>query len=606
MQRIIFLCVGFAILSGGMVYAQSEVMEPVVVTATRTPQPISQVMASLTVITADQISATSATRLDEVLRDTVGLQIVSNGADGALATSSIRGSESAQVLILLDGVRLNSAQNGQYNLSNLPVALGDIERIEILRGPSSALYGSNALGGVIQIFTHRPESEPLTRLSWQEGRFESRNLSISTAQKLDRVRYRVGANLDRSDGDRKNSDLDQHSFNGLIGLDLGAGYDLEILANYLDKEIGVPGSTSTPSSQARQWDKNTQAALALSGPTGPLAWQVRGSYDRQRSEFKNPGGWFPSHDTHIVKTWGAELQATTENGPHSLLFGGDLYRDDLDSTANGNQDQDRWSSFGQYEIKATPWATLLIGLRYDAHSDFDNETSPRAAISFSLSETTRVRVSAAKAFRAPTLNDRYWPDTGWTKGNPDLVPETAWEYELALDQQLNEIGNLSLAIFLRDAKDLIEWAPDDSGVWTPSNVSDARIWGFEAGTNLRLHKRLTTGGNYTYLHPKNQNTDEFIAGTPRHQAHLFLDIGPIQQTRLRIDGRYMYYYPEDTRSEKSYFVMDAALSRPFMLGNRLELEAKVSLKNLFDETYEENPGYPMPPRQLFVGISAYF
>ena len=597
---------GLAVLVAGPGYAATTTLEPVVVTATRTPRPISQVAASITVITADEIAATGATRLDEVLRDTVGLQVRSHGSAGALANPSIRGSAAAQVLVLLDGVRLNSAQNGQFSLSDLPVALGEIERIEVLRGPSAALYGSNALGGVIQIITHTPETEPLTRLSWREGRFESRNLSVSTSQKLDRFRYRLGANLDRSDGFRENSDLEQHSFDGLLGFDLGAGYDLKVLANHLDKEIGVPGSTSFPSPQARQWDRNTHASLSLTGPVGPLDMVARGIYGRQRSEYKDPAGWFPSHDIHILKTLGAELQAAAQNGPHSLLFGGDVYRDEIDSTTNGKKDQDRWSAFGQYEIKATPWVTLLLGLRYDAHADFDNETSPRAAALFSLSESTRVRVSAAKAFRAPTLNDRFWPDVGYAIGNPDLVPETAWEYELALDQRLNEMGDISLALFLRDAEDLIEWAQNGSGVWTPSNVSEARIWGFEAGTNLRLHPLFATGANYTYLHPKNEKSDEFLDGKPRHQAHLYLDVGPVEGARLRLDGRYMYYYPETSREDKEHFVMDASLTRPFMLKKGLELEVEVSVKNLFDEEYEESPGYPMPPRQLFVGITAYF
>ena len=607
MKKLVILFVaGMMNLPGSQGFADIKTAETIVVTATRTPQEASQVVSSVSVIDADQIAASSATRLEEILHDVVGLQVVSNGPTGSLASPTIRGSEANQVLVLLDGVRLNSTQNGQFNLSNLPVALGDIERIEVLRGPSAALYGSNALAGVIQIFTQQPEAEPLSRISWSEGRFETRKISASTAQKLERFRYRLAAAHEQSDGYRENSDYEAQSFNGLFGVDLGADFDLELSANHLDKELGVAGSTSFPSPEARQWDKNTQAVLTFSGPAGPLNFNLKGIYDRQHSEYKDPGGWFPTHDTHLLKTLGTELQVASDEGPHRLLFGGDCYHDKIDSTANGDQEQDRWSSFAQYEIKPTSWATLLLGLRYDGHSDFDNETSPRAAARCALSDTTSLRISAAKAFRAPTLNDRFWPDTGWTKGNPNLVPETAWEYEVAVDQQLQELGDVSLALFLRDVEDLIEWADNGSGVWTPSNVSDARIWGVEVETNLRLHKLLATGANYTYLHPKNETTDQFIVGKARHQAHLFFDIGPVHDTRLRLDGRYLYYYPEATRDDASHFVLDATVSHPFLVGNSLELELELSVKNLLDEEYEESVGYPMPPRQFFAGLTAYF
>lgn len=600
------LMAGLAILAANPGYAEITTLAPVVVTATRTPKTISRVAASIAVITAEEIAATGATRLDEVLRDVVGLQIVSNGPAGAVATPSIRGSESAQVLVLLNGVRLNSPQLGLFNLSDLPVALGEIERIEVLRGPASALYGSNALGGVIQIFTRAPEADPLTFFSWSEGRFDTRSLNFSTAHKKDGVRYRLGAGLERSQGFRENSDLDQFNLEGMFGFDLGTDFDLEVSAYHLDKEIGVPGSTTFLSPLARQEDKNTLATLTLSGPVGPVALTVRGIYERSRNQYEDPDAFPPADDTHLVETFGAELQGELQNGSHSLLFGSDFYRDELDSTALGKLDENRWSLFSQYEIEATSWSTLLLGLRYDAHSDFNNELSPRAAVLFSLTETTRLRASASKAFRAPTLNDRFWPDTGWTKGNPDLDPETAWEYEMALDQGLSTWGDLSLAVFQRDAEDLITWQEVSPFVWSPVNVNKARIWGTEAEIDLRLNQLFGAGANYTYLHPKDRATDKYIAGKPKHQAHLYLEIGPVKEFRLRLDGRYVRNYSQSSQKDNNYTVVDAALTRPLTLNNSLDLKCSITVKNLFDKEYEVSSGYPMPPRELFVSITAYF
>ncbi len=605
-KTVSLLVAGFTMLAAGSGYAEISVLEPVVVTATRTAQPRSQVAASVSVITADQIAATGATRLDEVLRDTVGMQLTSSGPAGAIATPSIRGSEGAQVLVLLDGVRLNSPQNGQFNLSNLPVALSEIERIEVLRGPASAIYGSNALAGVIQIFTQTPEAEPLTSLGWSEGRFGTRDLSFSTAQKKDGVRYRFGAGLNRSQGYRENSDLAQITLDGMLGFDLGGDFDLRLSGYYLDKESGVPGSTAWPSPEARQQDENILAALALSGPTGPVKLSVRGTYERRKNHYTDPGGWAPVDDTHIVETLGGELSERWVAGQHSLLFGGDFYRDELDSTASGKQDQDRWSLFGQYEVDATSWVKLLLGLRYDAHSDFRNEWSPRAAALFSLSKTTRLRASVSRAFRAPTLNDRFWPTTSFAKGNPNLNPETAWEYELAVDQDLGQRGNFSVAVFRRDARDLIDWQADSSFVWSPVNVNEAQIWGVETEIDLQLLELLRTGANYTYLYPKDRATGEILNNKTRHQAHLYFEVGPFKEARLRLDGRYLNYYADTARDSTSHMVLDASLSRSFMFASGLVLDVRLSMKNLLDEEYEENPGYPMPPRQLFVGVTSYF
>jgi outer membrane cobalamin receptor len=601
------LAAGVAVLWGLTTYGlAADALDPVVVTATRTAKPASQASASVVTITADEIAKRGATRLEEVLRDAVGVQVVSNGPAGAVATPSIRGATGSQVLVLLDGVRLNSAQTGQFNLSELPVPLSEIERIEVLRGPASALYGTNALGGVIQIFTRTPQKQPLTQLSWSEGRFNTRDVSFSTAARRGLGRYRLSASRERSDGYRDNSDLEQTIIEGMLGFDLPCGFDLQAMGSYLDKENGVPGSIQWPSPEARQTDRNTLASASLSGPVGAVDMTVRGHYDRRRNTYRDPGAFTPADDRHLLKTLGVEAQGEYGFERHSFLFGGDFYKDKLDSTSSGDPEDERWSLFAQYELEATSWATLLAGLRYDVHSDFSNEWSPRAALMLTPTDSTRVRFSASRAFRAPTLNDRFWPDTGWTRGNPDLDPETAWEYEAAVEQQLGERTEVSLAAFRREVRDLIEWTDDGMGEWQPDNVSRARIWGIEAGGRVQLHELLAAGANYTYLHPKNRDTGDYLENKIRHQTHLFMEIGPILQTHLRLDGRHLHYYSQPTRRHNSHIVLDAALSRPFMLGDGWELEGKITAKNLLDKDYESTPGYPMPPREIFVELTAYF
>lgn len=581
-------------------------LQPVVVTATRLAQPASQVPASTTVITADEIATSGARDLGEVLRNVESLDVSSNGPRGAASFAKIRGSSAEQVLVLLDGIRLNSEQNGTFDLSSLPVSLKDIERIEVVRGPASALYGSAASGGVIQIITRKPETKPATSLYWSEGSYDTRNFGLSQSWKPGRVYYRIGASGDRSDGYRDNSDLNQETYNALVGIDLPAGYNVEATGYYLDKKNGVPGSTSWSLANAKQHDRNLFSQMKLSGPAGPLKVIARLIYDRQKSQYEDPDSFVPEDDTHTLETLGTEIQTTWEAGIQALVFGGDFYNDELDSTVNGDQEQDRWSLFTQYEIEPASWVRLLAGLRFDDHSDFRSVFSPRAGLVLFPSESTTVRFSVGKSFRAPTLNDRYWPASFWAEGNPDLDPETAWEYEIGLDQQLRDIGLIGFACFMRDAKDLIQWAEGDDFIWRPYNVNKSRTWGLEANAEFYLHQNVTWGANYTFLRPKDRDTGDYIPNIPHHQANSFITFGPFWDTTLKLAGRYVRYYDDPNRNDHSYMVFDASLSRPFMITKNLEVELLVSARNILDRDYEINNGYPMPPAEIQVGITGYF
>jgi vitamin B12 transporter len=581
-------------------------MDEVVVTATRMAEPLSRVSASVAVVTAEEIAARGATRLDEVLQDVVGLHVVSSGSAGSLSSASIRGSEASQVLVLIDGVRLNSPQNGQFDLNQLPVALNEIERIEVLRGAASALYGSNALGGVINIITRSPEEEPSTQVGWTEGRYETRIINGSTSRQVGDFRYRLGAGYQESDGYRKNSDFDQYTVNGVLGYSPAKDVNVELSAYHIDYKSSIPGSDSSPTPEAEQEDNGTVASLKVEAPVGPVKVTARGIYEHHRNDYRDPDGWDgPINETQKIDTYGAELHAVKVYEGQTFLFGGDYYRDELDSSNIGDEDQEHGSLYGQYQTDLLSKLTLLFGLRYDIHSDFDNELSPRAALHVTLSDATRLRLSASKAFRAPTLNDLYWPTDAYSKGNPNLDPETAWEYELALDQTLGDRGRVTVAGFLRDAEDLISWQPDEFYVYSPVNVSDARIWGVEVDGTFDLCSFATIGGNYTYLHPKDRDTDEYLLGKPRHETHGFVALRPFEETTLRFDGRYLRYYAEATRQDKDYFVADLTLTHSIIFGG-IVVDATVSVKNLFDKDYEANPGYPMPPREWFAGLTAFF
>ena len=248
---------------------------------------------------------------------------------------------------------------------------------------------------------------------------------------------------------------------------------------------------------------------------------------------------------------------------------------------------------------------MNLGLRYDDHSDFDSQLSPKFGLLINLSEKTNLRGSIAKAFRAPTLNDRYWPETFFAKGNRQLEPETATEYELALDHNFNRTDRISVSTFLRKVKDLIEWAPGADGKWQPTNLNKAEIYGTEISATYVPVEFVTLNSNYTYLHAINETTDEFINTKPRHRINASIDLGPWVKTRFRVQGNYVSYYKKPGRKTNSYTTVDLSLKRPFAF-KYFDLEGSLGVKNLLNRDYEVNEGYPMPGREIFATLTALF
>ena len=249
-----FFLIGWASLIGLSAAAKGAEVEvgQVVVTATRTEVEISDSPQSISVITKEEIMNGPDRTIPEVIQRAAGVQVNQTGPTGGLSTASIRGSEAQQVLIMIDGRRINDAQNGQFDLSNLPLTKDEIERIEVLRGGASALYGSDAMGGVINIITKSPTKEPSARVSSSFGRFNTQEYSLSSRWKPGPLGYSLFASWGRSDGYRPNSDYNGWTVGGELSYDLPWKGELKVSARSIQKEIGVPGTISLPDPDDRQ------------------------------------------------------------------------------------------------------------------------------------------------------------------------------------------------------------------------------------------------------------------------------------------------------------------------------------------------------------------
>ncbi len=583
----------------------------VVVTATRTEVEISDAPQSISVITKEEIRNTPDRTIPEIIQRAAGVLVTNNGPLGSITAANIRGSEAGQVLIMIDGRRINDAQNGLFDLSNLPLSKDEIERIEVLRGSASALYGADAMGGVINIITRSPSKDPSTRVSSSFGRFGTEEYSLSHRWKPGAFGYGLFATRGRSEGFRPNSDYDAWTFGGELSYDFPWKGELKASARSIQKEIGVPGPINLPSPEDRQKDNLTQLDLNYRDKIGSnVTLNFRGFQNIYRQTFTPGAQGFEGGPPVVHKSYatGGDLQATAAIGSTHLVVGGvEGIQDRVDSSSLGVHRATRSAVYLQDEIEVVKAVTATLGLRYDTNSLFQNQWDPRAGLLFRLPWDTRIRASVARSYRAPTFNDLFWPTSAFVAGNPNLQPEKSWAYELGADKKFGDLAVFKIAGFYRDVKDLIRWAAGADFVWRPSNVQTAHIWGGEAELTFFLLKGLSIPLNYSYLYPRDQSTGEPITNKPRHIIDAGIEYLSSFGLKTSLKGRYVQFYVNDTSTlNREYFVVDARVGYEFKVYQKLKGEAFVSLTNALNRDYQINEGFPMPPRSFNGGISFAF
>lgn len=461
----------------------------VVVTATRQAISADEALASVDVIDRDEITRAGNASLVQLLAGRPGVQVSSSGGPGANSSVYIRGANSGHTLLLIDGVRVGSATNGAPTLETIPLEL--IDRIEILRGPASALYGSDAIGGVIQVFTRKGREgfQPSVRAGI--GTDGSRTLGATLAGGVERLRYSVSAGSERSDGidakpkSTRGSDGDDDGFrneyfSGSVSLGLRDA-----------DEIGL----SVLHSDVRNWYDNAVAfdsyldkrasSLGLhmrNQITRDWASTLRFGYGADESRNRadlNDRSTFETEQRQL--TWQHDIAV----GVGTLLAGYEYLEQEVDSTSTYDKTSRYTNSLllgwsGQFDRHH-----LQINARHDEDSQFGSKTTGALAYGYRLTPEWRVHASIGTAFKAPTFNDLYFP---WG-GNPNLQPEEALNREFGLVWERGS-ARLSATYFNNRIENLIAWAPldpaDPMSDWSPANVAEASIQGVELAASAML------------------------------------------------------------------------------------------------------------------------
>jgi vitamin B12 transporter len=578
--------------------------ESIVVTATSIPEDEKDVGSAITVVTREELEKHEAVVVSDVLRSIPGLDVSQSGTPGSVTSLFTRGTNSTQTLVLVDGVRLNSPYFGGYDWSAMTTE--NIDRIEVVRGPFSALYGSDAIGGVVQVFT-RPGADGVsgraTGEAGNQGQGEgSAFVSAGEGPFSAAASYRYTA----FNGDSPNTDWRQRNGSASLQAHLGDSGRIGVEWGLLDGEVGSPGAIGGfgyPSA-ARVFTHEARVSVPANvtlSDSNTLAVLVGGV--KSEPSYRDSSGGFESQTD--ARTFQASVSDTARLGANTLTTFASWERWQVTDASNFGSNLD--------DVRTTLWGlgaqdtvtlgafTVTAGLRYDHYSAYGDSWSPRGTISWlSADKLWKVRASGGTGFRAPSIGELYYPFSG----NPDLKPERSVSAEVGGERYFGN-GRAEVSVFWNDLKDLIVY---DFATFRDINIGHARTYGAEVGWQQTLIPELAVNVTYMYLRTKDVATGDPLLRRPENGATLGLSWMPIPT--LNLSPRLLYVGSRadadpgtgDPITDPSYLRVDL-IARWQATPN---LAPYLRLINLTNHAYEEVAGYPAAGRLASFGLDVKF
>jgi len=594
-QNLLLSLLLAAVLISSSAYAEEndtyQLKPDLVVTPSRMTEPLGKALASVSVITREDIELSAAQDLLELLRLQPGVDIVLSGGPGAQTSVFLRGGNSNHVLVLIDGVRVSSANTGAYAWEQLPV--NQVERIEIVRGPRGSIYGSDSIGGVIQVFT-RSSPDPYTRFTG--GSYSTFEFEGGLGYQGDQTRLSVNAGYRKIDGfSAQNTDgfsynPDDDGFEGFnLGIkgsvDTGHGsWRLNLLA--LDGETEFDQGIS----DARQ----LMTSLEFRSSFSPN-WQYQVLAGYVDDELATDFGFFTTDfkSRRYNFSWQNQL-ATGDSG--KLSFGLDYYRETGKSLNTWDESRNNTGLFASFDQYFSSFHLQVSG-RLDDNSRFGSEFTGQMAAGYEIGESWQLTGSYGSAFRGPNLSEQFSPGFGgFFAGNPDLRPESSTSGELGLSWRHDTAGTFSTALYRTDVDDLIVFAGTN---FQAINIAQARLEGLELNYAVAWLGWLLNA-NATFQNTEDLSTGESLLRRPDEKGSITLDHKFANGSWLGLE-----WFVSGGRNDfggiklDSYSLLNLKAGWLFTPSWRLEFRGD----NLLDEDYEPAYGFNSPGRSFYLSLA---
>ncbi|MFA4911270.1 MAG: TonB-dependent receptor [Desulfobacteria bacterium] len=561
-------------------------LEEIVVTATKTPHTLEDVPVETILVTKEDIKESNAKNVSELLRDIHGFYIQGENVPGSSAyRSKLRGLDfdKGYGLILINGERVLGGGMGEYGISLNQIPVDMIEKIEVVKGPASVLYGSDAIAGVVNIITKPIPEKPMFTVSGGYGSYDTSLFNVGYGQKINKFGFLISAQRETSERGRYGATEDD--FKGEYVLSK-LSYDFSDNVNF---SLGI-------NHDDLKWEYQTEEKLRFS-PSLEIALpdasflKLKGYFNRLDMDSFSPGYTRRFGDITYTQT---EVQYTKPFGKSQLITaGGEYLLRDIDASFAEKSDTFQ-SLYLQDEIMLKPFS-IVIGGRVDDYSLYGTEFNPKMSLMWKVAENTRLRASIGRAFKSPTIRQLYVSfkhGNWWNKPNEDLNPEVSWGYSTGIEHIFSKKLSANVSLFRNDIKDIIV-AVDTSEtiegtpVRTWNNVSKAFTQGAELGIKAVVMDNLLLNLGYTYLDTENEDTKKELPYNPHHTASIGLDY-EIKPWDTSFHWRTNYIsegYTDEANTKKtgSYYISNLKIIKDITKN----ISFSMDVDNIFESDYGE-------------------
>ncbi len=604
----------------------------VIVSATKTETYQAEIGSSTTVITAEDIRKSGKRSVQEVLRDVPGLTVIQTGTLGGPTSVFMRGANSGQTLVMVDGIEVNDpiSDNRSFNFANL--LTDNIERIEVVRGPQSTLYGSDAMAGVINIITKKGTGKPKVEGSFEGGSHNtfSENFGLSGTA-LDKLDYSFSATrldsdgISAAEGGSENDPYHNLALSSKIGYKILNNAQLNLSVNYVNARTGSDYSSNQDVSNYTSWSKDLAAKVAFDQAinsywTHILSFSYHDIHRKDRKDwdpvcyYKTIADWYKGNNKKIE--WQHNISpigwnTVTAGFEYEKESGSSYYEsNDYDYYGFSADKQDRKSidNYGYYlQDQLKVWDRLFItpGLRVDDHEIFGTKATYKFSTAYLIPESgTRLKANWGTGFKAPTLYQLY----DASSGDPNLRAEESRSYDFGFEQNfLGDKLSLDLTYFHNKYKNLIDWVMTDLVTYEGHyyNVGKAKTKGWELGAKVRPLDNLILSANYTYTYTENEENGLKLARRPENQVNFDVDWGFLPGANLNFGMNYVGSRRDsdyNTVKDKAYTIFRMAGS--YDITKNFQVFARI--ENLFDKNYQEVYGYETLGRSFYAGVKGKF
>ncbi|MBS3818859.1 TonB-dependent receptor [bacterium] len=614
----------------------SSLQHEIVVTATRVETPSQEVASSITVVTQEELEQSKKSTVVEALKEIQGLHVTQSGPRGSASSILLRGANSEHTLVMIDGVEVNDpiTPARSYDLAHLTVE--NVERVEILRGPQSTLYGSDAMGGVINILTQKGKGKPSLHLRTQGGSYETFSGEARLSGSTDWFHYSLGASHSRTqgfsaantlyEGNEERDGYRNLNLSARLGASLTSNLDFDLILRSTNSETeldnyGGPYGDDPNYTQKynnhfvkgqlhgefinNRWEQKLSISYVGFDRTHQNPTDDSHPYNSSNSQYHSSKwnlDWQNNlllHPTHTL-TWGVEFQEEKgQSEYHSQSLFGSF------SSLFPSQTARNIGIYIQDQMQRAQRFFFTIGGRLDYHSQAGTALTYRVAPSYLIQSTgTRFKATLGTAFKSPSLYQLYAPATLWGPiGNPDLNPERARGWDLGVEQKLfQDKLELSATYFSNQYKNLIDFRSGRGYI----NVAQAYSRGTEWSFRFQPINEISLSSSYTYTDARDKKTGDRLLRRPQHKLTGNFRLHFLQKAHLSLSFIYMgqrkdlFYmgWVSKPVTMPGYPLVNGVLSYDFSPS----LQIFCRLENLLDKEYEMIKGYGTPGFSLYGGI----